>query len=120
MRGDFEALTRINHDITIAEDKGDADALKRYLAPAVAFRRANGTVVDRDGFLEGVKPSGPRELTIQSIALLGQQRALVTCIVSMSIGGRPATFDNARLFVRTNGGDWQLIGWANEPEHPAP
>jgi len=115
MADDFESLTRINKEITVAEDKGDVEALKRHLAPALAFRRASGSVVDREEFLGAVKPSGPRELTIQSIALLGRQRALVTCVVTMPVDGKPARFENARLFVRTDAGGWQLMGWANEP-----
>lgn len=115
MPDDFEALVRINNEINTAEDQGDAEALKRHLAPALSFRRAKGSVVDRGEFLKAVQRSGPRQLEIQSIALLGRRRALVTCVVTMPVDGRAARFDNARLFVKTDGGEWQLMGWANEP-----
>jgi len=111
---DFEELIRINKEIAVAEDQGDVEALKRQLASTLAFRRANGTLVNRDEFLQAVKPSGPREMTIQSITLLGQHRALVTCVVSMPVNGRLTRFENARLFVRT-ADEWKLMGWANEP-----
>ena len=119
MDGDFEALTRINMEITAAEDRGDANALVRHFAPTLAFRRANGDVVSLKQFLEGVTPGGPRILTIQSIALLGQHRAFVSCVVSMPVGGQVKSFDNARLFVRSDGQDWKLLGWANELAPPS-
>jgi hypothetical protein len=115
MEDDFVSLVGINREITAAENAGDASTLDRRLAPTFAFRRADGTIVNREQFLQAVKQSGPRTLSVESIALLGRHRAIVTCVVSMPVNGQPKAFDNVRLFVRSAGGDWQLMGWANEP-----
>lgn len=78
MEDDFVSLAGINREITSAEDAGDAATLERRLAPTFAFRRADGTIVNREQFLQAVKPSGPRTLTVESMALLGRRRAIVT------------------------------------------
>ena len=72
-------------------------------------------MVGRDEFLAQLKTGGPRKTLTRSILLLGQTRAFVTCEVTMPIDGEEQTFENARLFVRTDTGEWKLLGWANEP-----
>lgn len=114
MRQDIEELCRINREISDAEDRGDVALLAGHLAPTLAFRRASGTLANRDELLASVKPSGPRTTEIQSVVLLGQTRALVTCIISMPVGGELKRYDNARLFIRSEVGEWRLMGWANE------
>jgi hypothetical protein len=114
MTSDFEALVRINEAINVAEDGGRTADLSAVLAPAFAMRRASGATVDRAAFLQSVATSGPRTLTIKSIAVLGQERAIVTCTVSMRDQDVPRTFDNLRVFVRAEG-TWKLLAWANEP-----
>ena len=109
---DFETLTRINEEINTAEDAGVASELDKALG-SFAFRRASGAVVDRGAYLASAAKSGPRELTIRSISLLGRDRALVTCVISMPVNGVQASFDNVRLFVRDHD-EWKLLGWANE------
>lgn len=115
MEDDFATLIGINRAITAAEDAGDTTVLAQHLAPTFAFRRANGTLVDREQFLHAVAPSGPRTLTVESIALLGQRRAMVTCVITMPVNGEAKAFDNVRLFVRAGDGAWTLMAWANEP-----
>lgn len=115
MSSDFEALTQLNLQIGIAEAEGDKESLDQILAPVLAFRRANGTCVDRATFLDGISASASRETAIESITLLGADRALVTCLVSMSINDTPKRFHNVRLFVRSSDREWKLLGWANEP-----
>jgi hypothetical protein len=115
METKFEALVLRNEEINFAEDTGNASDLAKYVAPVLAFRRANGSLCDREGFLATVKPSGPRVIEVTSIEFLGSSRAFVRCIVSIEVDGKPKRFDNARLFVRGEQGDWQLMGWANEP-----
>lgn len=115
METDFEALTRINRKISDAEDTAHVAVLEQHLAAQLAFRRADGTVVNRQEFLKAAKASGPRKTAIQSITLLGRDRAFVTCLISLPVDGQQKTFENARLFVRTEAGEWALLGWANEP-----
>ena len=83
------------------------------LAATFAFRRASGELVDRATFLESAAQSGPRTQTITSITLLGRDRALVTCVVSMPVKGAAGSFDHVRLFVREKD-EWKLLAWANE------
>jgi hypothetical protein len=119
----LETLARTNERISAAEDTGDARALDELLAPVLAFRRANALVVDRQEFLAQATPGGPRKTVTRSILLLGEKGGFVTCDITMPIDGKQTTFENARLFVRTDAGEWKLLGWANEPApsmtHPA-
>jgi Domain of unknown function (DUF4440) len=110
----LETVARINEEISAAEDRGDARALDGLLSPVLAFRRANGQVVGREEFLSQAKAGGSRKTVTRSILLLGHNRAFVTCDVTMPVDGEEKTFENARLFVRTDAGDWKLLGWANE------
>lgn len=114
MQSDIDALTELNLKIGAAESEGDQRALDALLAPVLAFRRANGDFVGRSDFLAGVKPSPRRETEIESISLLGRDRAMVTCVVTVHGDGEARSFQNARLFVRSDG-VWKLLGWANEP-----
>jgi len=114
MQSDFDELTELNHQISVTESAGDKQSLDGILAPVVAFRRASGAFDDRASFLEKVASSIPRETTIRSIDLVGQDRAVVTCVVSMPEGDQEKIFHNVRLFVRVQD-SWKLLGWANEP-----
>jgi hypothetical protein len=116
MQEDFAELMELNERIGIAESDGDTSFLDHTLAPVLAFRRANGEYVDRSAFLEDVQSSGRRETEIESISVVGRDRALVSCVVSLEVEGQKKRFHNARLFVRAKDGDWKLLGWANEPQ----
>ena len=114
MRDDIELLRQLNVQIGAAETSGDRAWLDGVLMPHLSFRRANGAVVDREGYLSMVEPSGKRETDIEAIQLYGD-RAVVSCIVTMqSPNGERRKFHNLRLFTRIDSG-WKLLGWANEP-----
>jgi Domain of unknown function (DUF4440) len=112
---DFETLRQLNEQIGIAESKGNRDFLDGVLADVLAFRRANGECVDRRIFLKSVKAGSRRDTEIESITVLGRDRAIVTCVVSMDMEGQEKRFRNVRLFVRSEDNQWKLLGWANEP-----
>jgi hypothetical protein len=114
MQREFDALTDLNLQIGNAESAGNKKSLEKLLAQVVAFRRANGDYVDKQRFLDNVTESAPRETMIESIDLVGRDRAIVTCVVSMGNGDQKKSFHNIRLFVRMQD-DWKLLGWANEP-----
>jgi hypothetical protein len=84
MHDDLALLAHLNVQIGNAETNGDRDWLDGVLAPELTFRRANGAVCDRKGYLEAVAPSDPRETDIDSISLYGD-RAVVTCIVTVTV-----------------------------------
>jgi hypothetical protein len=110
----FDVLTELNLEIGVAESMGDKQFLGNVLAPVLAFRRAIGECVGRDAFLGAVKSGARRETEIESISLLGHDRAVVTCIVSMGDANQEKRFHNVRLFVLMDR-EWKLLGWANEP-----
>jgi Domain of unknown function (DUF4440) len=114
MHPDSDSLRELNLKIGTAEADGDRTFLADVLAPAFAFRRASGTLVDRAAFLDAVKPSAHRETEIESITLHGKARALVSCIVTLLDGDQHQRFHNLRFFVRTDDA-WKLLAWANEP-----
>jgi hypothetical protein len=112
-------LVDLNERMIEAENSGAMPEAHVFfeglLATAFAFRRASGEVLDRDGFLGALDSGGDRSLDRASeVQLLGTSRALVTCVVRMTVGGVSRRFDNARLFARDSEGNWRLLGWANE------
>jgi hypothetical protein len=115
MQRNEDILKKLNQRIGDAEADGDRDFLDRSLAPVFAFRRAGGALIDRITFLDGVKPSARRETEIEFVNLFGRDRAVVGCMVSVIEDDRRTRFHNIRLFVRSNEGEWKLLGWANEP-----
>jgi hypothetical protein len=109
MDDDRRDLEQLNLEIGRRESAGDRKGLERIIAPSLAFLKADGSVVDRDGFLEGVKESPPRYTEVTSVAVQGN-RAVVECVVTFKEQG----YHNLRLFIRQDGA-WKLLGWANEP-----
>lgn len=105
---DIAALRALNAAINDAENAGDSAALAGMVADHLAFRRRDGTIVDRSRWLSAPRP-GRRVLRIESITVYGQ-RAVVACVV----GEGEVHTHNLRLFVRDAVG-WRLLGWANEP-----
>jgi len=114
MQSDLEWLRSTNIEIGNAETQGNKAFFEALLAPSLAFRRANGQVVDRPTFIVGLGPSAKRTTNIQSIKLLEHNRALVECTVTMEADAK--RFHNIRLFVREGPSKpWTLLAWANEP-----
>jgi Domain of unknown function (DUF4440) len=114
----IDELRRLNAEIGARENSG-RDALDYFndlLAPAFAFRRASGDVVDRCAYLLALEAGGTRETDPASIEVVpfGDARAIVSCLVSMEVKGRRERFHNVRLFVRDAQKKWRLLAWANE------
>jgi hypothetical protein len=78
----------------------------------LAFRRASGKIDDGLEYLQTVKPSDPRDTTIETIEIYGN-RAVVRCVVAVMSNAGMKRFHNIRLFVKHEG-KWRLLGWANE------
>lgn len=108
MTSDIEALLRLNEAINAAENAGDLAALGTMIASRLAFRRRDGSLVDREGFLEAPRP-GARRLRVESVQVHGA-RAFVACTVTDA----GTSTHNLRLFAKEDGA-WKLLGWANEP-----
>lgn len=112
----LQDLRELNLEIANAENNAGRAFFEALLAPAFAFRRANGAVVDRQEFLDALKAGGDRQTEAGSIdiRLLGNSRALVECIVSTGVPDERKRFENARLFVMDENDKWRLLAWANE------
>ncbi len=111
---DHDWLKKSNIEIGAAESAGTKQFFEELLAPAFAFRRASGVIVNRTEFIDAIKPSARRDTKIEAVTFLGDNRALVTCIVTMEVDGERRSFHNVRLFVRRPGENWKLLAWANE------
>lgn len=115
MPTDRQILRKINHQLGVMEEKGDANSIKWFeniLAPKFAFMRSNGTFDNRKKFIKKIKPSDPRETKIISIKVF-ENRAMVACIVTVKSAEGEKKYHNLRLFVRYEM-EWRLLGWANE------
>jgi Domain of unknown function (DUF4440) len=110
---DRAVIEQLNVEIGDAEDRGDSVWLDGVLAPQLAFRRANGQIVNREEYLQAVAPGGPRETQVESTVLFGD-RAVVTCIVTIRSARGDQRYHNVRLLVRHEE-KWKVLGWANEP-----
>lgn len=117
MPDDEQDLREINLKIAEAENNGDRDWLASHLASRLAFLRANKKFDDQLAFLQEVKLDDPRkdrETDPKSIKIkVHGNRAIVTCIVTMTVEGKKKKFHNLRLFIKQDG-QWKLLGWANE------
>lgn len=113
MEIDVTELISMNLRIGSEESRGNREYLEDILAPSFAMRRAGeGTIANREAFLSEVKESPQRVTRILAVALMGENRATVSCIVTQE--GKQ--YDNFRLFVREfPGTSWKLLAWANEP-----
>jgi hypothetical protein len=120
----LEQLEALNIEIGRREAETDATYFDGLLAPAFVMRRANKerALVGRQAFLDALRQAEKksRDTRVTSISLLGSERAIVTCVVTMD----RRDYDNLRVFVRnTNSAaavewPWLLVAWINEPVAP--
>jgi Domain of unknown function (DUF4440) len=119
MQDDERELRQINVEMATMENAGDRAWFDGVLASRLAFQRADPdrTVDDRVAFLQKVKSEDPpkdRQTDPESVEVrLYGSRAVVSCIVTMTDKGELKAFHNLRLFIK-EGGQWKLLGWANE------
>ena len=96
----FEEIAAMNVEIGEREFARDREYFEKRLAPAFAMQRANPerTIVDRSKFLTDLEKSTPKPRTthVDSISLVGQDRLVVVCVVTMD----EQRFHNLRIFVR--------------------
>jgi hypothetical protein len=112
---DLTGLEKMNREMPLRENEGDGDYFEKRLAPHMAMRRRGGGVVGRETYVGDLKKGGDREtLSIDSMTMLGKERALVVCRVKAD--GKVS--QNVRLFIRDAQAPegWLLLAWANEPD----
>jgi catechol 2,3-dioxygenase-like lactoylglutathione lyase family enzyme len=100
-------------DMGRAERQGDRNSLDRYLHKDLIFRRANGSVVNKEEFLAELKP---REGRLDSEIMEDEEEGLLaradSVVVTLIVRTLDASFRNVRVFVRDDG-EWQCKLWVN-------
>jgi hypothetical protein len=112
-------LISLNEQSVDVEQRGGDDAHKFFddlLSKQLLFRRANGRVVDKCAFLDGLKQPGPfssRSCGNISVTPL-DERTLVTLIVTATRADDATEhrYRNIRLFSRASG-SWVMELWYN-------
>ena len=119
---DIEELERINDRMTAEERRGADGAafFETALDEHLAFRRGDGSVTDKAGFLAGLADPGNtnEELTSETRQLLVfEDQAMAEVVVSLvgKRGGKSVagSFRNLRLFERQPDG-WRCVMWFNK------
>ena len=117
-----QALKDLNAKICAAEMEGDADYLASVLADDLVFRRAGGSQVTKEQYLEGLRnPDNTYEYVHCGdieVIMVDRNTAFVSLLV-WAKGMRGKTgfkgiYRNTRLFLRQNG-DWRCAVWFNTP-----
>lgn len=117
MNETFEILTRINLEISDAENAADKEFFSRLLHERFTMRKPNGDVATKDEFISGLHTKAGRETIIESIRIEGEFMATARTITRKWDLDRPddvVHFDNLRVFIFDEG-RWQLITWLAEP-----
>lgn len=113
-------LRELNARIGEAERQHDVEFLRRVLDDGLVFRRADGSIVGIQDYLDAVPKRGYDRLESEVVDVHEKgESAVVTVIVDAAgqtqdgtaFGGR---FRNVRVFVR-DGGDWRCRIWVNTP-----
>jgi hypothetical protein len=104
----------LNEKIGISEKAAQRDFFVQHLADNLVFRRANGAVIGKQEFLEGLKPDQLEMLeTFVDDITINQESAVVDVTVKAKRRNQsPAEFRNIRMFQK-NGTQWQLAAWIN-------
>ena len=112
-------LTELNHLIAELEQRRDAAAVRRLdalVAPDLVFRRANGAVVGKPGFLAGLdgpSPFSSRRSEDVVVCLVGTRALVTLVVVTTAPDGSVARYRNVRVWERRDDG-WSLSVWFNE------
>jgi len=121
---DVERLRSLNLQLADWERAGATarNNVSEVLASGFLFRRASGTVVDRDGFLDGLADAGNRndELVANVVQIqVFDKQAFVEVYVYLdgARAGKPVQgwFRNLRLWERQADNRWLCVFWFNKP-----
>jgi hypothetical protein len=113
-----KSLAELNQQMLQMEQQG-GEAAQDYFRPGLSnqlvFRRANGTIVGKAAFLDGLKNNPFQQRHSEDVSVSVQEdRALVTLIVvgQRKDDGSVHRYRNIRLFSRS-GEQWILEFWYN-------
>lgn len=120
---DVEHLRTLNLKLADWERTGAAarQAASEVLDARFSFRRGDGSIADRDGFLDGL--ADPKNTSAELVAnvvrieLLGPQAFVeVHVFLDGTRAGKPVRgwFRNLRLWEKQQDGQWRCVFWFNK------
>jgi|SRR6266568_1006652 len=113
-----QELRRLNEDIRVNEQAGEVKFFDELLADNFLFRRANGSIVDKRQYLDGLasvtqNPYERLDTVVENVSLDGDSGVVnVFVIAKRKTMEHPAVFKNVRVFSH-EGENWKLIMWVN-------
>jgi len=113
-----QELRRLNKEIGVKEQAGDVDFFDELLTDNFLFRRANGTIVEKRQYLDGLvslaeNPFERLDTVVENVTLDGDSGVVnVLVIAKRKNVEQAALFKNVRVFNR-KGESWKLIMWVN-------
>jgi hypothetical protein len=118
-RADADDLTALNINIAEWEQRRDRDCttkLDALLSPSLLFRRADGTVVNKDAFMLGLQKPSPfthRRSEEVAVTVAGDRALATLVVVATRPDGAVGRYRNVRLFFHRDA-TWQLEFWFND------
>ena len=121
-------LRKLNEELGEKEKAGDrADKFfQDHIAEDLIFRRANGVVTDKEGFLSSLKPDqfDRLETSVDAIDIkvappdpnmpAKELSAVVdVTVIAQRKGTDAGKFRNIRMFHKREGEEWKLRAWIN-------
>jgi hypothetical protein len=113
-----QELRRLNEEIRVKEQAGEVPYFGGLLADNFLFRRADGTIVDKRHYLDGLaslaeNPYERLEAVVENVTLDGGSGVVnVLVLAKRKKMDHAAVFQNVRVFSR-QGENWKLIMWVN-------
>ena len=114
-----DLLTELNINIAEWEQRRDAACIEKLagvLSPSLIFRRADGSVADKDTFMRGLQTPSPfakRESHDVVVTITGDRALVTLLVIGTKHDGSAGRYRNVRLFFRS-GAAWQLEFWFND------
>jgi len=112
-------LTQLNLEIAECEQRRDDEAiaqLNRCLSTDLVFRRADGSVVGKEAFMNGLRGPSPfvrRESRGARVTILGERALVIVTVIGIRENASRGVYRNVRVFFR-HGAEWRLEIWFND------
>lgn len=115
---ELEQLKQLNLEIGRREKAGDGEYFTKLLADDLIFRRANGVMVDKSAFIDGLatvveNPYEQSDTRVENVTVNGTSAVVRAIVIAKRRNmEHPGEFENVRVFQREND-DWRLAIWVN-------
>jgi hypothetical protein len=111
-----DLLRRLNHEVGDNEKAANRSFFVLYLADDLVFRRANGDIVEKEAFLDGLMPDqfDMLETSVDALDVKGNSAVVDVTVKAQRRGQKAGEFRNIRVFQRAGQqAHWQLRAWIN-------